>query len=42
MKSKTGDTGDWSSANISNIFRGKTTGRDGHEGSNGRGYKSEC
>ena len=41
MKSKAGDT-ETSSTNISNIFRGKTTGRDGHEGSNGRGYKSEC
>ena len=42
MKSKAGAT-DWtSSINISDIFRGKTTGRDGHEGSAGRGYKSEC
>ena len=42
MKSRAGDT-DWtSSINISNIFRGKTTGRNGHEGSTGRGYKSEC
>ena len=31
-----------SSNNISDIFRGKTTGRDGHERSAGRRYKSEC
>ena len=37
MKSKAGDS-ETSSINNSNIFRGKTTGRDGPEGSNGRGY----